>query len=188
VKFRDGFVSNSSSTSFTVVVKPDAVGKNIEVFDAVTRVLGRVYTRITITDYIKDIDEKQMILTRDRNYIEDKLTALKEIAKDEKLTTAINATIAGLKLDSKNIDVIRYTRREKNVRDAISDAQQSYKIALGNIAVKNDCLTQKRMKVAHLDRSLMLITWEDSNMGYSCNAVEQMESDDVLIVIERKHT
>jgi hypothetical protein len=164
VKFRDGFVSNSSSTSFTVVVKPDAVGKNIEVFDAVTRVLGRVYTRITITDYIKDIDEKQMILTRDRNYIEDKLTALKEIAKDEKLTTAINATIA------------------------ISDAQQSYKIALGNIAEKNDCLTQKRMKVAHLDRSLMLITWEDSNMGYSCNAVEQMESDDVLIVIERKHT
>jgi hypothetical protein len=181
MKTRHGFVSNSSSTSFTVLLKRDAAGVNYRVFDLVTQILSKssAITRTTVLEERQRLLEEQKRLTRDQNYVEDTLAAVAGFAKDPKLTAAVQVA---LRLQA-DISWARRSRKE----NWLKDTTERLKHDLEKLKRDLQAVKQQLDQLAEVEDDLAIVRWNESHM---CNpltsSAKMLEAEGLITILERR--
>ena len=204
MKTRDGFVSNSSSSSFVVVLKEDADGVAFKMFDVLTSMLSHTRDHLekelvssrrnTLTIELKGLE-------KDLEYEEKHLVVLEKHAGNKKLITAMEELNKDLNLlarkDDKNFtiyDMIRNNRRmneeEKSEyyhpKDIFSHALDAVKYSIEHLKEKIAEYDEKLSKLKDLDGGLTLVSFEIDNDEYGLKQmVSTLSDEDMITVIER---
>jgi len=192
MKTRSGFVSNSSTTSFTVAVLKDLDGSdvNAKIFDCITKSLAgkhETFKRTSCGLERADLLGEQKKLTRDLNFGDDVLTKLHGILKCPVLVASVQDTIQFLKNDwgsAKSLREARTPYRSSNVvEDAISEVESQLRTAQRNLQEVN----RKLDLIKDLDDDTVIVRWEEDAGfgGLLRDSTVRLEKNGVIRVLER---
>jgi len=194
MKTRTGFVSNSSTTSFTVAVLKDLDGSdvNAKIFDCITKSLAgkhESFKRTTCELERSDLLEEQKKLTRDLNFGDDILTRLRGILQDPTLVASVQDTIQFLKgvWNHRSIRDARTPYRSSNaVEESISDVESQLKIARRNLQDVN----RKLDLIKDIDDDTVIVRWEEDAGfgGLLRESTLMLEKNGVIRVLERNQS
>lgn len=193
MKIRYGFVSNSSTTSFTVALLGTSDTVGYQIFQTLTTVLsGKImgFTRRTVKTERAELLEEQKRLTRDKNFGEDELVKLRVIQKDPKLVTAVQQTImylSGFKFsrplrDARN-PIKSYRPEVDCVADAIEHLESDVRKAEISLKKNSECLA----KFQDLDDTIEIVRWsEDASFGPLKPSMGLLVKEGVLRILEKE--
>lgn len=186
MKIRNGFVSNSSSSSFVVVLRPDAAGAN-ELFDFF-RTLAGTQVKIhesTVSRHTANLRSSKERLMKDMEWVEDRIKKLKRYEADAGVSRAVDLVVQVLS-DTKDVQAIRMTQQfdSELIERAIKSAE--YKKERTGKEIKK--IEEKLAKYQGLAPETKVLEWnEDLMFGLFKDVVAKMEAANKLVIIE-SHT
>jgi hypothetical protein len=190
MKTRTGFVSNSSSTSFTVHLRQDAKGVNTRAFDLVTQILGAQYgkiKRVEVGEERKTLLEEQKVLIRNLNFIQDQKARLTEISKDIKIVEIVEELWPILN----NTGALQYIRQKskKHSENIIQDTLSNLSYREKEESEKLKFVTSKLKILIGIPDSDFLVQWEEDDMCRPLSdAVPLLIEEGVVTVLEKIRT
>ena len=194
MKTRTGFVSNSSTTSFTVVLHPHGESLTYKLFDLVTAVFGKSaeMTRTEVGELRQDLLRDQKDLHRDINFIEDALVQLASYRQDPKLVAAVKEV-----LDFQDgIIRARQARHERlhqpqRARDTwVQQTQRDLEHSLREAKRDLQLAEGKLGKLNGVPDSALVITWKESHhaSGLLGEALPKLIDEGLLTILEKTTT
>jgi hypothetical protein len=204
MKIRIGFVSNSSSSSFVVVLKKDAEGQNTDIFKYVLELAALVKTQIKnrpVGDYRDELEKELKLLKKDAAFQAKRVEVLKKYAEDKKFCEKMKLLDEELSLISDNIhwtvrDSIRSRRDSKKyesqdewykARNVVSTALDRSTSALKSLEGKIPDIEAKLKALVSLTDDQIVYSFEEdygSSSGIK-QAVLKMVEDEKVVVVER---
>ena len=195
MKIRMGFVSNSSSTSFTVAFVPEETNLNLKTFEFLLGAHGNT-TPVNLKVF-KDTAESRRIalgeelktIERDKTWLQDRIDKLIECSQIPAIQLLMNELDAPYKLDG---DLIRYRRRQDKKEkwsDSIISRVSEYQNLIRNIDLRMVEITKQLALIKDLPGETMIARWEDVNGAQHMlsDLLKMLESDGRVIILE-EHT
>ena len=192
MKYRRGFVSNSSSTSFIVAFVPEENNLNLKTLDFLVTNMSSQYGidlevfRSTVKERRDTLTAELKTIMRDKEWLKDYVDKLSECA----LIPGIQLLMH--ELDESEDDVrktghIRYLRRAKRPwENIIIDHIHAYKGGIEDINRKIKEINQQLNLISNLSEESIVAAWKQSNgQTVLSNLVNILQEDGRIIVLER---
>lgn len=198
MKVRQGFVSNSSSTSYTVAFTPEKDNLNLKTFEFL---LGEHGSRYSLSEKLETYkstvaDRKELLNTeiktcqRDKAWLEEYVEKLIECAE----IPAINLLMSELensfhKQKGELADNIRFMRRDRNKdkwEDTIKDHIHNYKEAISRLNRDIADINGQLKLIEDLSDDTVIARWkQDAGSSLLTNLLDMLIKDKRVIILER---
>jgi hypothetical protein len=204
MKIRNGFVSNSSSSSFLICLRKDTEGKNEEIFKYVLELASTCNQKIaskTVGEERKQLQEEVKKLKRDLTFQEKRNAVLKEYAGDKAFRKKLQALDEALSLVDSSIhwkvkDMVRTAREVKADKewkawyedmDPVGEALDRSQHAVDDIAPEILRIEEKLKKMEEFEDDQVMYSFEeDHSFGSGIKrAVLKMVEDGKAVMVER---
>lgn len=197
MKIRMGFVSNSSSSSFIVALKPStdsAVSSNEQLFNTFVKMGNgnqrEGLTSETVESYRRRLTLELRDVLKNQKTVEKRLATLQKLANgDKQLAKVVDVVVTALK-EHQGQRTGRYGNYRYLLGPMEGTIQHSIKIYQSNLQHYEEMIAEiglKLSKVAGLARDQQLLSWTEDwhSIGGLAELVQVMEEEDRLIVVER---
>jgi hypothetical protein len=195
MKYRQMFVSNSSSTSFIVAFVPEENNINLKTFDFLLGANGNKIPpsldvfRSTVIDRRDELKEELIAKKRDAKWLAQRISDLLEcfeIPAIQLLMTELNKHHKCTK------ETLRYKRRDKTPwKDEIIDRIQDYNVMLEEINADIVEAKSQLKLIENLSDETVIAKWTSDNyFGYHVlsDLLDMLQIDGRVKVLEKKTT
>ena len=199
MKIRTGFVSNSSSTSFTIAFVPEKNNLNLKTLDFLLSRNGNYISpvkldmfRDTVGNRRKVLKEELKVLQEDRIWLQNRIDKLVECSQ----IPAVKAIFDALDNDYKHknnpvktiVESARYLR--PNPKDPWNDTVarhiQNDKSAVKEIDKNIDEIKKQLELIKKLPKNTVIAKWKKDNMDDLLkDLVDMLEKDGRVVVLEK---
>lgn len=195
MKYRKGFVSNSSSTSFMVAFVPEESNLNLKTLDFLltTDSYGPINLKVfraTVKSRCEDLNKELTTITRDKEWLNKHITMLVECMGIEGVQMLMSE-LEKHKNEVTDSEVIRWKRRDKRPwNDVILDHIGSYKNNIKDIDNKIESINKQLKLIAHLPPETVIAKWEEDAHGKTMlnDLVSMLETDGRVVILEKINT
>jgi hypothetical protein len=190
MKIRGGFVSNSSSTSFMIVVNDDVLKENDRIFSTILNALSmtNVVSKKSIKTLRDELVEQIDTCCRDINYLDDKLTYLYDVKRDKRLCDAVVNVIETLE-KSHDVQASRRRRHERQMPTLDGQINDIKRLKCETEYAR--IRAQKRLNdISGFNDDDSYMTWTEQNhnsLGLG-SAAESLSQSGVVKILERTST
>lgn len=201
MKYKQGFVSNSSTTSFIIGVLKGIDERDKIFLDLAETILSGWDDKNqcsktdmnNINDYMDALKEEIKELKKDNKFIDDKINKIRSILKNDDILNALDLYISTPDIDIRNSRMRKEYNSNKKTKDIfdIEVSSLTYKINKNNEKIAD--INKKINKIESIPDYkeidyIFSFVIDNMNSSMIINQIELLEKSGVVIIIERVHS
>ena len=199
MKIRNGFVSNSSSSSFLVAFVPEESNLNLKTFDFLlgTKVGNHTYqTDLEVfKETVKERKEKLIIeienCEKDMMWLKEHVKTLKKISKNEKASQLMDELFYSANDSKHDKNALRWKREQsenqKSWKERVISEISSYNYDMQKLQNDIDCANKQLGLIKDLFDESVVAGWKEDqhHHSYLSELMDELVKDNRVTIIEK---